>query len=123
MRQPGAWRLSRLHTWLKQAALFNLLISALGTPPAIATGLLSWYYNYSSVWTPIYRAKTYLSIALCLLTAGALVLRFALLDGTETGGVWYWVYCLLVMAHAPDSDGAGVLWRQDHLPGLELELT
>lgn len=95
------------HTWLKQAALFNLLVGALGTPPAIATGLLSWYYNYSSVWTPIYRAKTYLSIALCLLTAAALVIRFALLDGTETSGAWYWMYCLLVMAHAPTVMGLG----------------
>jgi predicted heme/steroid binding protein/uncharacterized membrane protein len=90
-----------LHTWLRQAALFNLLVSALGTPPAIATGLLSWYYNYSSVWTPIYRAKTYLSISLCLLTALALVIRFAALDGTETSGAWYWVYSVAVLAHAP----------------------
>jgi predicted heme/steroid binding protein/uncharacterized membrane protein len=90
-----------LHTWLRQAALFNLLISALGTPPAIATGLLSWYYNYSSVWTPIYRAKTYLSICLCVLTALALVLRFAVLDGAETSGMWYWIYNLVVIAHAP----------------------
>ena len=96
-----------LHTWLRQAALFNLLISAIGTPPAIATGLLSWYYNYSSVWTPIYRAKTYLSICLCLLTILALVTRFALIDGTETGGLWYWIYSLAVMAHAPTAMALG----------------
>lgn len=90
-----------LQTFMKQAALYNLIISAIGTPPAIATGLLSWYYNYSSVWTPIYRAKTYLSICLFILTALALVLRFTVLDGTETSGTWYWVYSLVLMAHAP----------------------
>lgn len=96
-----------LHTWLKQAALFNLIIAAVGTPPAIATGLLSWYYNYSSVWTPIYRAKTYLSIVLCLLTLSALLIRFALIDGTETSGLWYWVYSLTVLAHAPTTMALG----------------
>jgi predicted heme/steroid binding protein/uncharacterized membrane protein len=96
-----------LHTWLMQAALFNLLISALGTLPAIGTGLLSWYYNYSSVWTPIYRAKTYLSISLCLLTALALIIRFAAVDGAETCGLWYWIYSLAVMAHAPTAAALG----------------
>jgi predicted heme/steroid binding protein/uncharacterized membrane protein len=90
-----------LHTWMRQAALYNLIIAAIGTPPAVATGLLSWYYNYSSVWTPIYRAKTYLSILLCVMTIAALVIRFACMNGAESGGTWYWIYSLLLLAHAP----------------------
>jgi predicted heme/steroid binding protein/uncharacterized membrane protein len=96
-----------LRTWLRQAALFNLIVAATGTPPAAATGLLSWYYNYSAVWTPIYRAKTYLSITLAVLLAVTLCIRFTLLGGAETGGAWYWIYSLLVLAHAPVVLGLG----------------
>ena len=93
---PQPWRL-----WLQQAALLNLCILALATPPAIATGLLSWYYNYSAVWTPIYRAKTFLSITLAVLAAAALITRLGLMPSADPGGGWYWAYSLMVMALAP----------------------
>lgn len=93
--------------WFEQAALFNLIIAAVGTPPAAATGLLSWYYNYSSVWTPIYRMKTYLTIALGVLLIIALIVRFSAADATAIGSLWYWVYAVAVMATGPVVVGLG----------------
>ena len=93
--------------WFEKAALFNVIVAAIGTPPAVATGLLSWYYNYSAVWTPIYRAKTYLSILLSLLLIISFVVRF-ILPGAETAGtLWFWVYSLAVMAMGPVVVGLG----------------
>ncbi len=84
---------------LRTAAFYNLVLAILSTPVAIFTGVLSWYYNYSGIWTHIYRMKTYLSIMLLVEFTIALVVKFAL-DGGG-GEVGFWVNAVTVLAMAP----------------------
>ena len=79
----------------------------LSTPLAIATGLLSWVYNYSTIWTPIYRWKVGLSVALVVLVSAALIIRGATLGAAPEGGPWYWAYTLIVIALGPVVVGLG----------------
>jgi predicted heme/steroid binding protein/uncharacterized membrane protein len=91
-----------------EASYYNLIIAALGTPVSISTGLLSWYYNYSGIWTHIYRVKTYLSILLAILLLAAFVILFVAMDGVLSGsGPWYWAYSMAVLALAPTVVGLG----------------
>ena len=93
---------------MTEASYYNLIVAALGTPVSIATGLLSWYYNYSGIWTHIYRVKTYLSILLVLLLFAAFAILVAKMDGVLAGsGPWYWAYSMTVMALAPTVVGLG----------------
>lgn len=84
---------------LEKAAFYNIILAILSTPVALFTGVLSWYYNYSGIWTHIYRMKTYLSILLVLEFIVVLVVRYAL-DGGG-GDVGFWVYTVTVVAMAP----------------------
>ena len=92
---------------LERAASYNLAFAALTTPPAIATGVLSWYYNYNSVWTHIYRMKVFLSILLVILLSTICVLYFFFPVEPGGKGVWYWIYSALVVASAPTVVGLG----------------
>ncbi len=94
--------------YMVEASYYNLIIATLATPVSIGTGLLSWYYNYSGIWTHIYRMKTFLSILLVLLLGAAFGILFLALDGVLAGhGLWHWAYCLLVLALAPTVVGLG----------------
>lgn len=87
---------------LQQASLINVIICALFTGPAIWTGWLSWYYNYQSTASPVFRAKILWSWVLGIQLVVALFVRFALpFAGQLDGGLWYWVYSLLVLSLAP----------------------
>ncbi|MBN2288295.1 MAG: hypothetical protein JXQ83_03110 [Candidatus Glassbacteria bacterium] len=92
---------------LEKAALYNIIFAALSTPASITTGVLSWYYNYSGIWTHIYRVKTFISILLVVFLAAALSIHFLCLSGPAQDGPWYWVYSLIVMAQAPTVIGLG----------------
>ncbi|MFC1537429.1 cytochrome b5 domain-containing protein [Gemmatimonadota bacterium] len=92
---------------LEKAALYNIIFALLTTPGSIFTGLLSWYYNYSGIWTHIYRVKTYLSILLVVFLVSALSIYFLCLSGLPHAGPWYWVYSLIVLAQAPTVIGLG----------------
>jgi predicted heme/steroid binding protein/uncharacterized membrane protein len=83
---------------LETATVYNLILAVLFTPVSIFTGLLSWYYNYSGIWTHIYRMKTYLSILLVLEYIVLLTVKLAFAD---SGGVWDWVYIVTVLGTAP----------------------
>lgn len=90
---------------LEKAALYNMIIAALSTPVSIFTGVLSWYYNYSGIWTHIYRMKTYLSILLVVELTVALVVHY-FLSGSG-GETWFWVYTVTVLVMAPTVMGLG----------------
>lgn len=93
---------------MSEASFYNIILAALATPVSIVTGVLSWYYNYSGIWTHIYRMKTYLSIILVFLLATAFFTLFIGLEGVLAGdGVWYWAYTLAVLALAPTVVGLG----------------
>lgn len=84
-----------LYEGFQHAAFWCLLVCLVGAVPAILTGWLSWYHNYSAVWTPIYRVKWGGSIVLVVLSAAAVALKFAALDGTavvEPAGGAFWAY-------------------------------
>jgi len=92
---------------LERASTYNLILAVLSTPVSIFTGLLSWYYNYNGIWTHIYRMKTFLSILLVVEFAAVLITRYGFLTGSETGGLWYWLYTGTVLAMAPTVMGLG----------------
>jgi len=91
----------------RESTYYLLLVCVLSTPPAIATGLLSWVYNYSTIWTPIYRMKVGLSVVLVVLSLAALIIRWAVPPEVLHGGVWYWTYTLIVLVLGPVVVGLG----------------
>jgi predicted heme/steroid binding protein/uncharacterized membrane protein len=92
---------------LEKAAFYNMIFAAVTTPVSIFTGVLSWYYNYSGIWTHIYRMKTLLSIVLVVLFAAALIVHFGFLTSGENVGFWYWLYTISVLFMAPTVMGLG----------------
>ena len=87
--------------------LYCIILATLAAPVSIATGVLSWYYNYNAVWTHIYRVKTTLSIVLVCLQIPALVLRLLVYEGPALDSPGYWVYAALALAMAPTVVGLG----------------
>jgi predicted heme/steroid binding protein/uncharacterized membrane protein len=81
--------------------LYCVVVAALVTPVTIASGLMSWYYNYNAIWTRIFRIKITLSCILVALQIGALVMRLCLVDEPSLRSLEYWVHAVLVMAMAP----------------------
>jgi len=86
---------------LETAGLYNLIIAAATTPVSIITGLLSWSYNYSAIWTHIYRMKVLLSVILIILLAAALIIHLGVLPETSGNSLWLWSYRTVVFAIAP----------------------
>jgi predicted heme/steroid binding protein/uncharacterized membrane protein len=87
--------------------LYCITLAALAAPVSIATGLLSWYYNYNAVWTHIYRVKTTLSVFLVVFQLTALGVRVFAFDGPDLGAPLYWLYVGLALAMAPTVMGLG----------------
>jgi predicted heme/steroid binding protein/uncharacterized membrane protein len=87
--------------------LYCITLAALASPVSIATGLLSWYYNYNAVWTRIYRVKTSLSIVLVVFQLCALGLRLFAFDSPDLGAPLYWLYVGLALGMAPTVMGLG----------------
>lgn len=86
---------------LQWVAFCNLAVCALFSIPAVITGIISWYFNYSAVMTPIYRVKWGGSIVLLLVSATTLTIRLAWMDGLEPAGIAFWIYMSLLVLHAP----------------------
>jgi uncharacterized membrane protein len=87
---------------LTQAAMWDLFLAAAAAPLAIASGLLSWRYNYGGIWTPIFRAKAALSLVLLAVLGAAVAVRLALVPGEPAGSTWHWVYNALMLAVGPN---------------------
>ena len=82
-------------------AFWNLVICALAAVPAVTTGVISWYYNYSAVWTPIYRIKWSFSGILLVLASAAITVRVFAMNNIEPANTIFWLYTILVILHAP----------------------
>jgi len=91
------------YQYFEWAALFNVLLGAIGTPVSIATGYMSWWYNYGRTATPIFRTKILLSWVLVGLFVTAFVLRFISIGLGDAGGgiIAFRIYEVLVLAGAP----------------------
>lgn len=89
--------------------LYCLILAALATPVAIASGLLSWYCSYSAIWTRLYRAKIVLSCVLIALQIGALVMRLGIVTDPSLTSPAYCAYAVLVLATAPAVVALGYL--------------
>ncbi|MHC4640357.1 MAG: DUF2231 domain-containing protein [Planctomycetota bacterium] len=81
--------------------LYCVIIAALSTPGVIGTGLLSWKYNYNTVWTPIYRRKIFLSLLLFAMQASCLVIRIYIVNGANLESPAYWLYTTFVLGMTP----------------------
>lgn len=88
---------------LEHAAYYLLWMGVVGTPLAMLTGALSWWFNYGHKWTPKFGRKIGLSIGLLALGVGALALRSthptALADRQPLGWV-YFALVVLMVVHA-----------------------
>jgi len=91
----------RVYETLQWVAFSNLVVCALFSIPAVITGIVSWYFNYSAVMTPIYRVKWGGSIVLLVISTSALAVRFGWMEGLEPAGIAFWVYMVLLVLHAP----------------------
>jgi predicted heme/steroid binding protein/uncharacterized membrane protein len=93
-----------LYAGLQAAAFWSLMVCALASVPALITGWVSWYFNYSAVWTPIYRIKWTGTVVLLVLCAVALLVKFAALGGlsvAQPSGTAFWAYnAILVLITA-----------------------
>jgi len=92
----------------EQAALFNLCCGLLATPPAIAAGFLSWWYNYSGIMTAQFRGKIILSVVYVVGAAVAIGIRLLVADSPAVGPV-YWAYVGIVLALSPTVMATGFL--------------
>jgi predicted heme/steroid binding protein/uncharacterized membrane protein len=89
-------------TYFQAVAFWNIVVCLLASIPAVLTGILSWYYNYAAVMTPIYRAKWGGSVV--LLAIGVVSMAVWLLGvGSYTPALNapFWIYMVLLVAHAP----------------------
>jgi len=86
---------------LASAGLYAFVFAALMTPPAIASGFLSWWLNYNSTLTSIFRKKIAGSLLLLLIAAAALALRLSNPEIVLNRGAWGWAYHALVLAAGP----------------------
>jgi predicted heme/steroid binding protein/uncharacterized membrane protein len=87
---------------LAQAAMWDLFLAAAAAPFAIVAGLLSWYFNYGGIWTPIFRVKAGLSVLLLLVLATAVTVRLAMVGDEPDGGTWHWVYAVALLLVGPN---------------------
>ena len=97
-----------LATHFEYAALFNVILGAVGTPVSIATGYMSWWYNYGATRTPIFRTKILLSwvlVGIFVLACIARIVSHSL--GDDGGIVAFRIYEILVLAGAPTVVGLG----------------
>jgi predicted heme/steroid binding protein len=89
-------------------AFWMVLVTALTAPVGTMTGLLSWWFNYRGVMTPLYRWKIGLSALLIALAWSATLIHIFRLGGcmgqaaaTVTADGYHYLYALLVVAMAP----------------------
>jgi len=87
-------------TGLATAAYYVLLAGVITAPVAIATGGLSWWFNYGCRQTGVFRAKIRLALVLFPLSLATIILwslnREALADREPAG--WVYFALLLVMS-------------------------
>lgn len=103
---------------LSEAAFYNLLVAAVAAPACIAAGVLSWYYNYGGIWTPMFRGKAWLSGALLAVVTSAIALRILLPEQVQSAtGAVFWAYCGLMLLVAPIVASIGRLGGKITFPG------
>jgi predicted heme/steroid binding protein/uncharacterized membrane protein len=95
--------------FLDAAGFANVAAAAIMTPLAIASGMLSWFFNYGATWTSIYKKKAGLSTLLLILAVSAVVVRVTTEASMMSDSTTYWVYFGLVVAMAPLVMGIGYL--------------
>lgn len=86
---------------LMTAGFYNLVFAAFAAPGAIIAGLLSWYFNYGGIWTPIYRWKAILSAILLVQYIVILLVRLMIWDSFTPDQALYWVYLGLTALLVP----------------------
>jgi predicted heme/steroid binding protein/uncharacterized membrane protein len=89
------------HPGFEMFTLYATIGAAALAPVSIASGALSWIYNYSAVWTPIYRGKVTFSVVLVVIQAAALVVRLAVVAEPDLGSPAFWVWAGLALAQGP----------------------
>lgn len=89
---------------LETVAFVNIVIAAFAAPVSAAAGLLSHRFNYAGKWTPVFRKKRILSIALVLLLPVAVIVRQVLPEPAD-----FWIFGILVFICAGISGALGYL--------------
>lgn len=77
------------------------LFASAAAPPAMASGLLSWWLNYDATLTPIFRKKIFGSLALLFVAVLTLVLRLLNPTVAADSGTLSLAYHVLVIGAWP----------------------
>ena len=93
----------KLHT----AAKVDLVLAALFTVPAIATGFLSHYYNYGNKWTAIFKIKLILSAIFSSVFLITLLLLFVIVESDFISSSMQIFFATLVFILAVNVMGLG----------------
>lgn len=87
--------------FLITAGFTNLVIGTIATPTAIATGFLSFHFNYQNKWTSTFRLKLMLGVLFFLLAFSALLIHWAVPGSIEQPGTWQKAYLILTLCLPP----------------------
>lgn len=86
---------------LAAASLYAFMFAALSAPVAIASGFLSWWLNYNSTLTSIFRNKIFGSMLLLLVSTAVLAIRLANPSIIHEVGAMGWIFHGLVISVWP----------------------
>jgi len=83
------------------AAFYAIVFATFTNLPAVASGILSWWINYESTLTRIFRRKLAYSFILLLISCFIVLTRLYLPEISFKAGMLSLVYNLLVFANIP----------------------
>ncbi|MBN1297952.1 hypothetical protein JXA80_14335 [bacterium] len=95
--------------FLITAGFTNLIIATIAMPATIATGYLSFHYNYGHRWTRTFRAKQCLSILLFAVALIAILIHWAAPGKIEQPSGWLHAYLILTIMLIPIAGATGYL--------------
>jgi len=101
----------------ESAAYYSLFIGVLGSYPATASGIYSWWINYQRLLTRTFKIKLYLSIILLLLTSATLLIRILIPDIAFTYGTGFFIYNILLFMSFPIVTAIGYFGGKITWPG------
>lgn len=83
------------------AAFYALVVAAVTTFPAVFSGLFSWWINYESTLTHIFKVKLYFSMVLIATGTAVALMRFFVPDIAGRGDIVCLAYNALIFANFP----------------------
>jgi uncharacterized membrane protein len=86
---------------LENAAFYAFIFGTLFELPAIGSGILSWWLNYNSALTSIFKKKLLFSIILISTSCFIVVTRFFIADFSFQTNILSLIYNILIICNVP----------------------